>query len=267
MEKAMTSTVLPPAEPRFTGRIGRTYTDSEPVIPTMPQAPDGAPNVLLILLDDVGFGHASTFGGPVDTPTLDRLASQGLRYNCFHTTALCSPTRAAMLSGRNHHSMHTGIITELSTGYPGYDGRWPADAACVAETLRQNNFSTAAFGKWHNTPDNETSPAGPFDRWPTSLGFDHWYGCQGGETNQWNPPLFEGTTPIEKPQDDEDWHLSEALADKAISWISAQKASAPDRPFFVYWAPGAAHAPHHSPKEWSDKYKGKFDHGGTSSAS
>lgn len=255
------SDILPHAEPSFRGQIGTYYTDSEAEIPSMPSAPEGAPNILLVLLDDVGFGHASTFGGPVNTPTLQKLADGGLRYNRFHTTALCSPTRAALLSGRNHHSMHTGIITELATGFPGYDGRWPKDAACVAETLRQNNYNTAAFGKWHNTPDYETSPAGPFDRWPTGLGFEYFWGFMGGETNNWNPPLTENTTSIEKPADDPDWHLSEAMADKAIAWISAQKASAPNKPFFVYWAPGAAHAPHHVAKEWADKYKGKFDHG------
>lgn len=258
---AKAETVLPSAEPRFQGRIGTYYTDSKPDIPALPSAPKGAPNILLVMLDDVGFGHTSTFGGPANTPVLQALADGGLRYNRFHTTALCSPTRAALLSGRNHHSVHTGIIMELATGYPGYDGRWPKEAACVAEILRQNNYNTAAFGKWHNTPDYETSPAGPFDRWPTGLGFEYFWGFQGGETNNWNPPLVENTTAIEKPHDNPDWHLSEAMAQKAISWISAQKASAPNKPFFVYWAPGAAHAPHHVSKEWADKYKGKFDHG------
>ena len=253
--------ILPSPEPQFHGQIGTYYTDSKPDIPALPSAPKGAPNILLVLLDDVGFGHTSTFGGPANTPVLQKLADGGLRYNRFHTTALCSPTRAAILSGRNHHSVHTGIIMELATGYPGYDGRWPKEAACAAEILRQNNYNTAAFGKWHNTPDYETSPAGRFDRWPTGLGFEYFWGFQGGETNNWNPPLVENTTAIEKPHDDPNWHLSEAMAEKSIAWISAQKASAPNKPFFVYWAPGAAHAPHHVPEAWADKYKGKFDHG------
>ncbi|WOK35901.1 arylsulfatase [Sphingomonas sp. C3-2] len=259
----MTKTILPypQTDTHFSGRIGRTYSDSEAVVPEVPRAPEGAPNVLLVLLDDVGFGHASTFGGPVNTPTLEKLAREGIRYNRFHTTALCSPTRAAILSGRNHHSMHTGIIMELATGFPGYDGRWPENAACVAQTLRLNNYNTAAFGKWHNTPDFETSPAGPFDRWPTGHGFEYFYGFQGGETNNWDPPLIENTLPIEKPEGDDNYHLSAAMADKAIAWISSQKASAPDKPFFAYWAPGAAHAPHHSPKDYADRYKGQFDQG------
>ena len=258
---ALLSDILPLPERKFQGRIGTYYTDSEAEVPSMPSAPEGAPNVLLVLLDDVGFGHTSTFGGPVNTPTLQRLADEGLRYNRFHTTALCSPTRAALLTGRNHHSVHTGIIMELATGFPGYDGRLPKDSACVAETLKQNGYSTAAFGKWHNTPDYEINTAGPFDRWPTGLGFEYWWGFQGGEANQWNPPLYENTTPIEKPHDDPNWHLSESMAEKCISWIGQQKASAPNKPFFIYWAPGAAHAPHHVAKEWADKYKGKFDHG------
>ena len=255
------SDTLPLPEPKFRGKISTLYTDSHAEVPAVPSAPEGAPNILLVLLDDVGFGHTSTFGGPVNTPVLQRLADEGLRYNRFHTTALCSPTRAALLTGRNHHSVHTGIIMELATGFPGYDGKMPKDAACVAETLKQNGYSTAAFGKWHNTPDYEISAAGPFDRWPTGLGFEHWWGFQGGETNNWNPPLYENTTPVEKPADQPEWHLSEAMAEKCISWIGQQKAAAPDKPFFVYWAPGAAHAPHHVHKEWADKYQGKFAHG------
>jgi arylsulfatase A-like enzyme len=226
----------------------------------MPSAPPGAPNVLLVLLDDVGFGHAKTFGGPVNTPTLQRLADEGLRYNRFHTTALCSPSRAALLTGRNHHSAHTGTIMELATGFPGYDGRIPKEAACVAETLKQNGYSTAAFGKWHKTPDYEVSAAGPFDRWPTGQGFEHWWGFQGGESSQWHTPLYDNTTPV-NPPDDPKWHFSEALAEQAISWIGRQKAAAPDKPFFIYWAPGCAHAPHHVHKEWADRYKGQFDGG------
>ena len=222
----------------------------------------GAPNVVVIMLDDVGFGQTSTFDGPARMPALDQLAEQGLTYNRFHTTALCSPTRAALLSGRNHHSVHTGNIMELATGYPGYDGRWPADAASIAETLKGNGYSTAAFGKWHNTPDYETSPAGPFDHWPTGKGFEHWWGFLGGEADQWNTPLWQNTTPVERPADaGDDWHFTEEMARQAIAWMGAQKASAPDKPFFLYWTPGAAHAPHHVAKEWSDRYRGEFDHG------
>jgi arylsulfatase A-like enzyme len=252
---------LPLPEPRFRGRIGSTYADSEADIISAATAPAGAPNVLLILLDDVGFGQTITFGGPVDTPTLQRLADEGLRYNRFHTTALCSPTRAALLSGRNHHSVHTGCITELATGFPGYDGSWPAEAASVAEILRANAYATAAFGKWHNTPDHELSAAGPFDRWPSGKGFGYFFGFQGGESSQWHTPLFENNAPVEPPHDDPNWHFSEAMADKAIGWIGQQKAAAPDKPFFIYFAPGAAHCPHHAPKDWIEKYKGKFDHG------
>jgi arylsulfatase len=253
--------ILPLPEPRFKGRIGSTYVDSQPDVISVPAPPPGAPNVLVVLLDDVGFGQTSTFGGPVQTPTLQRLAEAGLRYNRFHTTALCSPTRAALLSGRNHHSVHTGCITEMATGFPGYDAQWPKEAASIAEILRGHQYSTAAFGKWHNTPDHELGAPGPFDRWPTGKGFDYWYGFQGGEANQWRTPLYENTAPIDPPYDNPTWHFSEAIADKAIGWIGQQKAAAPDKPFFIYFAPGAAHTPHHVPKEWADKYKGQFDHG------
>jgi arylsulfatase A-like enzyme len=260
-ETTLLSDILPLPEPRFRGRIGNTYADSEADIISVPTAPAGAPNVLAILLDDVGFGQASTFGGPANTPTLQRLADEGLRYNRFHTTALCSPSRAAFLSGRNHHSVHTGVITEMATGFPGYDGQWPREAACVAEILQGNGYSTAAFGKWHNTPDFELGAHGPFDRWPTGKGFGYWYGFQGGESSQWHTPLFENTAPLEPPHDDPKWHFSEAMAEKAIGWIGQQKAAAPEKPFFIYFAPGACHGPHHVHKEWADKYKGRFDHG------
>jgi arylsulfatase len=197
-DKTLVSDILPLATPRFRGRIGNTYVDSEADLIDLPTAPAGAPNVLLVVLDDVGFGQTSTFGGPANTPTLQRLADRGLRYNRFHTTALCSPTRAALLSGRNHHSVHTGVITEMATGFPGYDGSWPREAASIAEILRGHHYSTAAFGKWHNTPDHELSAAGPFDRWPTGKGFDYWYGFQGGEASQWHTPLFENTAPIDR---------------------------------------------------------------------
>jgi arylsulfatase A-like enzyme len=258
---ALLSDVLPLPEPRFHGRIGNTYVDSEADIISVPTAPTGAPNVLVILLDDVGFGQTSTFGGPANTPTLQRLADEGLRYNRFHTTALCSPSRAALLSGRNHHSVHTGVITEMATGFPGYDGQWPKEAASIAEILQGNGYSTAAFGKRHNTPDFELGAHGPFDRWPTGKGFGYWYGFQGGESSQWHTPLFENTAPVEPPHDDPKWHFSGAMAEKAIGWIGQQKAAAPEKPFFIYFALGACHGPHHVPKEWADKYKGKFDQG------
>ena len=251
---------LPLPDAPFNGEIGQTYKDSTPGKFEMKSPPDGAPNVVLIMLDDVGFGQTSLFGGPAQTPALEKLADTGVRYNRFHTTALCSPTRAALLSGRNHHTVHTGNIMELATAYPGYDGRWPADAASIAAILTGNGYSSAAFGKWHNTPDYETSPSGPFEHWPTGKGFEYFYGFLGGEADQWATPLIRNTSPVETPAE-EGWHFSEAIADDAIAWMGKQKASSPDKPFFVYWAPGAAHAPHHVAKEWSDKYKGKFDHG------
>ena len=235
--------------------------DSRPDFPQPLQAPRGAPNVLVVLLDDVGFGATSTFGGPAPTPTLDRLAQDGLRYNQFHTTALCSPTRAALLTGRNHHSAHTGVVMEVATGYPGYDTVMQQDTATVAEVLRQSGWSTAWFGKNHNVPDWQTSQAGPFDLWPSGLGFDHFYGFIAGDTNQWRPAVTEGTKPIEPYLGKPDYNFDYDMADKAIAWIRMQKAVAPDRPFFVYYAPGATHAPHHPRKEWIEKYKGKFDQG------
>ncbi|WP_238845457.1 arylsulfatase [Nostoc edaphicum] len=252
---------LPLPQPSFKGKIGITYKESEPDFPKPIKAPENAPNVLLVLLDDVGFGQTSTFGGLIDTPNLDRLAERGLRYNQFHTTALCSPTRAALLTGRNHHSVNTGVVQELATGYPGYTAILPRSAATIAEVLRDYGYNTAAFGKWHNTPDYETSAAGPFDRWPTGLGFEYFYGFLGGDTNQWSPALVENTQHIQKPSDHPDYHLTPDLADHAIKWIRTQQAIAPDKPFFTYFATGATHAPHHAPKEWIDKYKGKFDRG------
>ncbi|WP_414753451.1 arylsulfatase [Anabaena sp. CCY 9910] len=257
---AATSQVLPVPLPEFKGKIGLTYKESQPDFPQPIAAPSNAPNVLLVILDDVGFGQASTFGGPVDTPNLTRLAETGLRYNQFHTTALCSPTRAALLTGRNHHSVNTGVVEELATGYPGYTTVLPKSAATVAEILRQNGYNTAAFGKWHNTPDFETSAVGPFDRWPTGLGFEYFYGFLGGDTNQWSPALVENTKRIDKPNKP-DYHLTPDLVDHAIAWIRNQQSIAPEKPFFAYLATGATHAPHHAPKEWIDKYKGKFDQG------
>jgi arylsulfatase len=252
---------LPLPEPSFKGKIGLTYKESKPDFPQPIAAPSKAPNVLLVLLDDVGFGQTSTFGGPVDTPNLTHLAERGLRYNQFHTTALCSPTRAALLTGRNHHSVSTGVVEELATGFPGYTAILPKRAATVAEVLRQNGYNTAAFGKWHNTPDYETSAAGPFDRWPTGLGFEQFYGFLGGDTNQWSPALVENTKHIQAPTDDPNYHLTSDLVDHAIAWIRTQQSIAPDKPFFAYLATGATHAPHHAPQAWIDQYKGKFDQG------
>jgi arylsulfatase A-like enzyme len=253
--------VLPVPPPPFKGEIGLSAKDSKPDFPKPVQAPRGAPNVLLVLLDDVGFGATSTFGGPVATPTLERLARDGLRYNQFHTTAVCSPTRAALLTGRNHHTAHSGVVTEGATGYPGYDSLIQRDTATVAEVLRQRGWNTAWFGKNHNIPDWQTSQAGPFDLWPTGMGFEHFYGFIGGDTNQWRPGVFEGTKPIEPYLGKPDYNLDYDLSDQAVGWIRMQKAVAPDRPFFVYYAPGATHAPHHPRREWIEKYRGKFDQG------
>jgi arylsulfatase len=229
---------------------------------TQLRPPKGAPNVLVILLDDVGFGASSAFGGPCQTPTVERLAKNGLKYNRFHTTALCSPTRAAMLSGRNHHAVGMGGITEIATSAPGYNSLRPNTCAPLAEILKLNGYSTAQFGKCHEVPVFETSPIGPFDHWPTGSGFEHFYGFIGGENNQWYPALYDDTTPVEPEKTPEEgYHLTEDLADKAIAYIRQQKAFAPDKPFFVYFAPGATHAPHHVPKEWIARYKGKFDQG------
>lgn len=224
--------------------------------------PDGAPNVLLVLIDDVGFGASSPFGGPINTPVAQRLADGGLRYTRFHTTAICSATRQALLTGRNHHSVGMGTITELATPAPGYTSVRPETAATLPEVLRLNGYKTAQFGKCHEVPSWETSTVGPFDRWPTGAGFEHFYGFVAAETNQYFPQLFEGTTPVEPDKLPEDgYHLTEDLADRAIAWTRQQKAIHPDVPFFMYWAPGATHAPHQAPPEWIEKYKGKFDEG------
>ena len=252
---------IPEPDPPFAGVINELATESTPARPAITRPPAGAPNVVVVLLDDVGFGAPGTFGGPVPTPALDLIAERGLRYNQFHTTALCSPTRAALLTGRNHHSAHMGAIGEIAYGYPGYDGIIPRSTATIAETLRLNGFGTALFGKAHVTPAWETSPAGPFDRWPTGLGFDRFYGFPGAESSQWEPALYDQTTPIEPHLGQENYHLTEDLAAKAIEWMRLQKTSAPDKPFFVYFSPGACHAPHHVHKEWIDRFSGQFDGG------
>ena len=224
------------------------------------KAPKGAPNVVIVLIDDIGFGATSTFGGPIKTPAFDKLAKNGLRFNRFHTTALCSPTRAALLAGRNHHAVNVGSVMEVATGFPGNAGERPDNAKYVAETLRQNGYSTAAFGKWHETAPWEVSVSGPFFRWPTNSGFDKFYGFIGGETNQWDPVIFDGVTKVEK-KDNEDYHFTTDMTNEAINWIKFQQALTPDKPFMVYYATGAVHAPHHAPKEWIEKYKGQFDDG------
>jgi arylsulfatase len=232
-----------------------------PIEPLLP--PPGAPNVLIVLLDDVGFGASSTFGGPCRTPTADRLAAGGLRFNRFHTTALCAPTRQALLTGRNHHSVGMGSITELATSSPGNNSLRPNTKAPLAMTLKLNGYSTAQFGKCHEVPVWQSSPMGPFDSWPSGGGgFETFYGFIGGENNQYDPALYDGTTPVEPPATaEEGYHLTEDLADRAVGWMRQQKALMPDKPFFVYFAPGATHAPHHVPKEWADKYAGQFDDG------
>jgi arylsulfatase len=223
-------------------------------------APEGAPNVLIVLVDDLGFAGTGTFGGPFRTPTFDRLADGGLHYNNFHTTAVCSPTRAALKSGRNHHVNNMGSIIETGTAFPGNTGQIPSEVAPLAEMLRLNGYSTAAFGKWHELAAWEASIAGPFDRWPTRQGFDKFYGFLGGETNQWAPFIYDGTHPVELP-DDPDYHFLSDMTDETASWIKYQNALAPDKPFFVYFAPGATHAPHHVPQDWIARWKGKFDQG------
>jgi arylsulfatase A-like enzyme len=261
----LSRSALPIPEQDYSGTV--LYDAKDPDAKFAPihqlRPPAGAPNVLLVLLDDVGFGASSAFGGPCNTPTFERLAEDGLRYTRFHTTALCSPTRAALMTGRNHHSVGMGGITEMATSAPGYTSIRPNNCAPLPEILKLNGYSTAHFGKCHEVPVWESSPIGPFDRWPVpGNGFEHFYGFLGGETDQWYPTLHEGTSTVDPwGTPEEGYHLTEDLADKTIAWINQQKALAPDKPFFVYFAPGATHAPHHVPKEWAEKYKGRFDHG------
>ncbi len=253
--------ILPRPDPPFRGKIGLRPSDSVKDFPKEVTAPAGAPNVLVILTDDVGFGASSTFGGPIPTPTMDRVANEGLRFNQFHTTALCSPTRAALLTGRNHHSVATGGIMEIGVGFPGYNTLIPKSKRGLGDILKLNGYNTAWFGKNHNVPDWHTSQAGPFDLWPVGLGFEYFYGFIGGDTSQWTPAIFENTRPIEPPHDDPDYNFDRDMADRAIAWLRMQRAVAPEEPFFVYFAPGTAHAPHHAPKEWIEKFKGQFDDG------
>jgi arylsulfatase A-like enzyme len=255
------SKALPPPVPQFGGEIKQTAADSKPWWPPRILPPEGAPNVLLIMLDDAGYGSESTFGGTIPTPALDRIAKAGLRYTHFHSSALCSPTRAALITGRNHHSAHFGMVAEAATGYPGYDSIIGKDTATIAEIMRQNGYATSWFGKNHNVPGWMATQVGPFDQWPIGLGFEYFYGFVGGDTSQWTPNLFRNTTPIEPYLGNPAWNLITAMADDAIGYINQLNAIAPDKPFFVYYVPGATHAPHHPTKEWIEKFKGKFDHG------
>jgi arylsulfatase len=253
--------VLPRPRPPFEGKIERTLKGSTPDFPKMYEAPAGSPNILMILTDDVGFGASSTFGGPIRTPNFQRLADTGLRYNMYHTTALCSPTRAALITGRNHHSVASGNITEFATGYPGYNSLVPKSAGSVGEVLKENGYNTSWFGKMHNVPDWMSSQAGPFDLWPNGLGFEHFYGFLGGDSDQWHPALYDNTNPIEPYLGNPDYILDRDLADKAIAWMRMQHALAPQKPWLLYYATGTAHAPHHAPKDWIAKYKGQFGQG------
>ncbi|WP_197461100.1 arylsulfatase [Synechococcus sp. MIT S9504] len=252
-----------PIEPyQELGKIAPSVGGSDPIDwPKEIEAPKGAPNVLLVMMDDVGFGASSSFGGPIPTPTLDRVTKKGLRYNAFHTTAVCSPTRAALITGRNHHVASTGIIMEFSTPYPGYHSLVSRSVGTIGEILTANGYGTSWFGKNHNVPDWQTSPAGPFHLWPTGLGFEYFYGFLGADAHQFRSPIYENTVPIEPYLGKKDFHLDEAMADRAIAWMRTQKSVWPNKPFFAYYTPGTAHAPHHAPKEWLNKFKGKFDHG------
>ena len=253
-------TTLPIAEPNIPHSTVLDARNATPPPRFQVKAPAEAPNVLIILIDDMGFGQSSAFGGPIHMPTAEKLAKNGLSYNKFHTTALCSPTRAALLTGRNHHVCNMGSITETATAFPGQTGQRPNAVAPLAEMLRLNGYSTAAFGKSHETAAWEVSPSGPTDRWPTRAGFDKFYGFIGGETNQWAPAIYEDMSRIELPKDP-NYHFMTDMTNQAIKWTSAQKSLTPDKPFFTFFAPGATHAPHHCPKEWIAKYKGKFDQG------
>ncbi len=247
---------------KFEGKIAETYDQSEAAWQHPPEAPAGALNVLVILLDDVGFGQPSTFGGLIPTPNLDQLASEGLRYNRFHTTAICGPSRAALLTGRNHHDAGSGFLMEWATGFPNYSTMIPRSTATIGEILKDNGYTTWWFGKNHNTPDWETTVAGPFDRWPTGMGFDYFYGFNAGETHQYYPVLFENTVPVEPDQTPEQgYHFMTDMTDRAIARMKFSKSVAPEKPFFMYFAPGAMHAPHHVTAEWRDRFKGQFDMG------
>jgi arylsulfatase A-like enzyme len=256
----MDRTILPVREPTYAPITELDARRATPPPGFQVTAPAGAPNVLLILLDDFGFGQGSGFGGPINMPTMQRLMNEGIYYNRFHVAALCSPTRVALQTGRNHHSASAGAVMDIATAFPGYTGVRPNSMAPLAEILRLNGYSTAAFGKYHETPPWEVSVAGPFDRWPTRSGYDKFYGFIGGETNQWAPLVYDGTTPVELP-DDPNYHFMTDMTDRAITWVRYQQSMTPGRPFFLYFAPGATHAPHHVPREYIDRYRGRFDAG------
>jgi arylsulfatase A-like enzyme len=255
---------IPYPLPEWKGTLGKTLADSKPDFIGQPKAPEGAPNVLVIMLDDAGYSNASSFGGVMKTPTFDRVGDEGIRYTHMSVAAVCSPTRGSLLTGYNIHQIGTGIISEFATGYPGYNSQIDYTTPSIAKILTENGYATAAFGKWHNTPMEEASPAGPFESWPTGIwGFEYFWGFLGGETNQFHPLLYENTTAIETPETNADgskFHLSHGMADQAISWLDNWKGLR-DAPFFMYYTPGAVHAPIQVPKEWRDKYKGQFDDG------
>jgi arylsulfatase len=247
----ISGTQLPAPDPKFGGEIKTDALSSKPWWPPRTVPPQGAPNILLIITDDAGFGVPSTFGGVIPTPAMDRIANAGLRYNNIHSTALCSPTRAALITGRNHHSVGFGVISEQSTGFPGYNSIIPQDKATIGRILRDNGYSTAWFGKDHNTPTYTASQVGPFDRWPIGLGFEYFYGFVGGDANQWQPNLFRNTTQIYPFEGKPGWNLVTGMADDAIDYMSRMDQISPDKPFFIKYAPGATHAPHHPTQEWS----------------
>src|SRR6476619_5830326 len=260
-------TTLPLAAPEFGGTANRTLRGSQPDwnLIRHPEPPEGAPNVLLVLIDDAGFGNPSTFGGPIQTPNYTRIADQGIKYNRFHVTALCSPTRAALLTGRNNHAVGFGSVGEFAGGFPGYSASLPRDCAPLPRILRDNGYSTAAFGKWHLTPDGQQGPAGPVDRWPTGWGFDYFYGFLGGDSGQWDPCLAENQkiigTPAEYYDEENPYYLTDAMADKTIEWLHGVRGQDPRKPFFAYFSTGCSHAPHHVASTWADRYKGQFDQG------
>ena len=253
--------VLPIPEPSFAGQVGLTAAESVKDFPQQVAAPEGAPNIVIIMTDDVGFAASEVFGGPIPTPAFERVAEAGVVFNRFHTTAQCSPTRAALLTGRNHHTAGTGSIMEMGVGYPGYNTLVSRRLAGLGQILKYNGYNTAWFGKNHNIPDWQTSQSGPFDLWPVGLGFEYFYGFVGGDTSQWAPALVENMTPIEPPHDDPDYHLDADLADKAIERLNLLTAMSPDKPFLFYYVPGTSHAPHHAPEEWIDRFGGRFDAG------
>ncbi|HTZ70525.1 MAG TPA: arylsulfatase [Acetobacteraceae bacterium] len=259
--QAPQQSALPAPDPRFAGHVGRTFRESSPPeAPRAVQAPNGAPNIVIIMIDDAGFGQYATFGGLIPSPTLDELAADGIRYNRFHNAGICSPSRAALLTGRNPHEAATGIVEEMATGYDGYTGILPQSAATIAEILKDNGYATAMFGKNHNTPPADVSPAGPFNHWPNAFGFEYFYGFNAWGTNQWRPLLYENTRPV-PPSTNPTYFLTDDLVDHAIAWVRGIKAAAPNKPYLLYLATGATHAPHQAPKEWIDKFEGAFNGG------